>query len=588
MTATVRRSIFAVLALAAFGPIVRAAGEGIDSIMLRDPVLVKSTIVQVFGDDLLPLWLQMLARPEAEYKVRAAGTIADAHRRGMKGLSTAVPKLIAELDKKDAPSAVRVALVQALSVLDAKEAAPAMHRAATDGDIDVRQIVDPCLTRWQYEPVRATWLERIQVKPSQRGTILAIRGLLAAKDERAIPRLRAIASAADELPPVRLEAAAALAELQPRGLEPDARKLGGEAGPRGIDARVVAATLLRRHDGADAIALLQAFIRDPEPTVAARAMTRLVELDPKHAAPVLDAALANPDAAVRLLAVDALRRDPTDANYRKLGDRLADPHPDVRTKARLAFLELAKTPAGSAAARREGMRILAGSFWGGLQQAAILLGQLDHEAATARLLQLLSHERHEVFVTAAWSLRALDVAETTAPALDIFKARHRIAMKDATKLSARVQQGLDEQLSQLAQFLGTQKYAPASAALRTLIPAGSGPMETRAAAIWALGKIHEGQTNLGFEGLVEGRLNATMPTDLEPIIIRRMCALTLGRVRATGTVKSLRTHYGGKPSQDDVSNACGWALERITGEKVPPPGIEEERMINFFAIPIRK
>ncbi len=582
------RALSVLAALVAIAAPARAAGEGIDWTMLADPPVAWPKVVKVFDDTMLPLWYELLARPESDHKARAAGAIAEAHRRGMPGLDKAIPKLVAELDRKDVAPTVRVALVHALATLDAKTAADAMFRAGRDGDIDVRQIVDPCLTRWQYEPVRAAWLERIRVKPSQRGTVLAIRGLTAAKDVRAIPRLREIALAADEPPPVRLEAAAALAELQPAGLEPDARALATHAGPRGIDDRVVAATLLRRHDGADAIGLLQAFAKDPEPTVASRALVRLVELDPKHVAPVLDAAIANADAAVRLHTVVALRRDPTEPNLRKLADRMADLHPEVRTKSRLALLELFEKPEHKDAIRREGMRLLNGTFWGGLQQASVLLGAIDHKPAAPRLLELQSHARNEVFVSAAWALRKLDLPDTTSPVLTIFNERLRIIKTRPETLHPLVGQGFDEQLSQLAQLLGQRKHAAASASFRTLIPLNSGPVETRAAAIWALGRIHDGQRNLGFESLLEGRLNAVNPMDMEPSIIRRMCAVTLGRVHAAATVPSLRKHYSGRPVRDEVSNACGWALEQITGEKMPPTGIEEERQVGFFALPIKK
>lgn len=588
MVASVRRVLPSLLALLAIAGTLRAAGEGIDSTMLNDPPVAWPKVVPVFDNTMLPLWYELLARPESDHKVRSAGAIAEAHRRGMPGLDKAIPKLVAELDRPEVPAAVRVALVHALATLDAKGAADAMFRAGRDGDIDVRQIVDPCLTRWQYEPVRAAWLERIQVKPSQRGTVLAIRGLLAAKDLRAIPRLREIALATDEPAPVRLEAAAALAELKPTGLEAEARTLGAVAGHRGVVGRVVAATLLRRHDGAAAISLLQSFATDPEPTVASRAMARLIELDPKHVAGVLDSTLANPDAAVRLPAVDALHRNPTDANLRKLGDRLADLHPHVRTKARLAMLDLYGKTEHQAAIRREGLRILNGPYWGGLQQASLLLGAIDHKPAAPRLLELQRHERNEVFVSAAWALRKLDLPDTAAPALAIFNERLRFYKTSINTVPPLVGQGYDEQLSQLAQLLGQRKHAPASASFRALIPLNSGPTETRAAAIWALGRIHDGQKNLGFESLLEGRLNAVSPFDLEPPIIRRMSAVTLGRVNATATVASLRSHYSGRPVRDDVSNACGWALERITGEKMPAAGIEEERQVGFFALPIGK
>jgi hypothetical protein len=260
----------------------------------------------------------------------------------------------------------------------------------------------------------------------------------------------------------------------------------------------------------------------------------------------------------------------------------------VRTKARLAMLELFEKPEHKDAVRREGTRILNGPFWGGLQQASLLLGKIDHKPAAKRLIELQYHERNQVFVSAAWALRVLDLPETAEPALKIFVDRLSFVKTRINTVPALVGQGYDEQLSQLAQLIGQRKYVPASTPFRALIPPTGGPTETRAAGIWALGRIHDGERDLGFERLLEGRLNAIQPMDVEPSIIRRMCAMTLGRVHASGTVPSLRRHYSGRPVRDDVSNACGWALERITGEKMPPPGIEEEKQLGFFALPIGK
>lgn len=302
--------------------------------------------------------------------------------------------------------------------------------------------------------------------------------------------------------------------------------------------------------------------------------------------PVLDSALANADAAVRLLAVFALDRTPTDENLRRLGDRLADAHPDVRTKARLSLERHFANPEWKDAVRREGTRILDGAHWGGLQQAALLLARIDHKPAAGRLIALQDHARFEVFVTAAWAVRSLNLPGQTGVALEIFQRRAKVLKATGRTLPPSTALGMDEQLSQLAQYLGHQKYLPASATFRALIPAGTGPLETRAAAIWALGKIHEGQSNLGFEALVEGRLNAVQPTDYEMPLLRRMCAVTLARVDARDAVKSLRQHYFGRPTDDDALNASGWALERMTGEKVPPPTDILLPQINFFAVPI--
>ncbi len=583
---TLRLTILLGASLALVGPTAQAGGEGLDSIMLRDPDLPVPLIVQVFPKELIPIWLEYLARPEIDFKTRAAVALADAHRRGMQGVGKTVPKLIEELEKPNQPEEVRMALVQTLATLDAKEAADAMFRASRTGAIDVRQIVDPCLTRWQYEPVRTTWLERISKKPSQRGTILAIQGLRAAKDTRAIPRLREIVQTAEEWAPVRLEAASALAELQPEGLEGVAEGLANDRTSKGVIARIVAARILSKHSSPKAISLLQSFVADQEPAVAAQALSRLIELDPIHFEPVLAQVLKYTDATVRTYGVQALERTPTTEHIQQIAQQLADEHPQIRTQCRLSLLNLAKEPKHRATVIAGAMKTLDGSNWGGLQQAALIVGQLGHKPAEKRLMQLLDHERSEVYITAAWSLRTLNQADTLPAIFAIYERRFRTFKDPANVFTEQQSLAHDEQFSQLLQLMGQQRYAPASAAMIALIPPNSGPVETRAAAIWALGKIHEGQKNRGYEKDLEVRLNATMPGMEEAPIVRRMCAITLGRVLAEETLPSLRRYYVGKPSNEEVSNSCGWAIENITGEKMPAPEIAKQPQINFFAIPI--
>ena len=57
-------------------------------------------------------------------------------------------------------------------------------------------------------------------------------------------------------------------------------------------------------------------------------------------------------------------------------------------------------------------------------------------------------------------------------------------------------------------------------------------------------------------------------------------------MKARGAEPVLRQFYPDrKPTLDQVSNACGWALERITGEKVPPAGVVEVNQVDWFLTP---
>ena len=61
-----------------------------------------------------------------------------------------------------------------------------------------------------------------------------------------------------------------------------------------------------------------------------------------------------------------------------------------------------------------------------------------------------------------------------------------------------------------------------------------------------------------------------MPEDMG---VRRMSAISLGRMKSEDAVGGLSKYYPKELSPDPFPNACGWALEQITGEKLPTSGI---------------
>jgi len=162
---------FSSLARADYDPVV-------DSPMYHIPDLPKPPEVYVFPDGLRELWLRALERPEVDMKYKAADAIARAHQMGMKGLEAIVAPLHAALDRPDQHPTVRLALARALIVLEARESASSLFRDAQAGSSDLRELVEPTLARWNYQPVRAVWLERLREPATrQRDLVLAIQGL---------------------------------------------------------------------------------------------------------------------------------------------------------------------------------------------------------------------------------------------------------------------------------------------------------------------------------------------------------------------------------------------------------------------------
>jgi HEAT repeat protein len=569
--------------------------EVIDSPMYKNPSLPKPTVVFVVPEKTKNLWIKALGRPEADMRRMAADAIARAHRRGIKGLETTIDPLVAAMNQPDQRPTARLAMAQALIALDARDAAPALLRQSQFGDGDLRDLVEPTLARWDYQPARAVWIERLRDSESTlRGLLLAVRGLAAVQEGRAADRLLEITLSEESVTPLRLAAARALGSLRDNGLEKNAERLADDASPHGLVARMAAAALLGRHSGDDTVRVLQHLAGDAEPTVAVVAASRLVEINPDLVVPAVDRLLNSPDAGLRSVAVEVLFRRPTEQHIHLLADRLGDADLDVRQKARRSLEASAANRELHDPVLQETMRVLAGRQWQGQEQAAILLTRLDHKPAAKQLTALLSSNRPEVCITAAWGLRRLAVPETLPDVMKYVEATQK-AVRSARRPPGPNEmptEVLDHQLSQLNQFLGDVKYGPADSVLRQFLPRMEPPMrpvacpESRAAAVWALGRIHQGNPEAALATALEGRLNDTASQPPEDDRVRSMCAIALGRMKAMASLPSLRMGFPShEPSFDSVNNACGWAIEQCTGETVPAPGTIEKVANDWFLVP---
>src|SRR5207249_4897264 len=99
---------------------------------------------------------------------------------------------------------------------------------------------------------------------------------------------------------------------------------------------------------------------------------------------------------------------------------------------------------------------------------------------------------------------------------------------------------------------------------------------------WALGLIHQKAppSNL-VEGLI-GRLTDESTVVPEDLGVRSMCAVALGRMNVEDAGDSLRKYYPRLLSAERFPNACGWALQQITGERLPTSGTVEVAQKGWF------
>jgi HEAT repeat protein len=536
--------------------------------------------------------MKALNRPDADMRCRAAQTIALAYRRGMKGLETTVETLVARAaDSKEHP-AVRLEAVKTLIQLDARQSGESFLLLAKSGSSEMREQVEPALARWESKSAIELWLERLGDPESRgRSLALAIAGLAKVREKRAALGLRQLAVSDRTAPSIRLDAARALGQLHGEGLEKDAERLAGKETLTGMSDRLAAALLLQTHTSNEAVKLLQKLAKDREPAVAAPAVARLIEIDPKLEVDHADRLLASADAKLRGLGVDVLRRVPWEKHVGPLGKRLDDVHPEVRGAARRALNELAVKHGLRAKVLAEATKVLGGKDWKGQEQAAILLADLDHKPAVDRLVELLASGRWEVFVTSAWVLRRLAVPESLPGVvtylqseLPLFRAGKRRENRPDSALIYMI----DHQLSQLNQLLGQQKYRPADAILRGFVPRMTNVIsfESRAAAIWALGVFHEGKRDAELEKAALARLQDTNSMPPEDPRVRRMSAILLGRLGAKDSLEILRRFtVKFELTGDPVNDACNWAIARITGVAVPALKVVQRTPIDWFLTP---
>ena len=409
------RLLFCFVWLAATA-LVAPAGIRPDYEMDRDPELHVPPEINVFSSRLAPLWLEALKRPEADMQRMAADAIGRGHRSGVPDMSDAAPRLVEIVTAPETHPVARLAAAQALISLGAKAAAPQLAESSQHFGADLRQIVEPALAEWSYEPIRRVWLDRLKTPATRRrDLLLAIDGLRAAGDKSAVGALLELVHDALRTPDVRSAAARAAGLIQERGLEGDAERL--IAGPALVPMldRLCAVRLLARHTGEVSQNLLLQFALDAEPAVAIVALTQLMEVAAQKVVPIAETAMRNADPLVRQRGAEAYVLFPDRHRVIVLATLLDDPHPDVRGAVRDWLFELQRRPELADLVLSAATEMLAGESWRGLEQAALILGALDHRPAAPRLVALLESTRPEVGIAAAWALSCAGPSRKRSP-----------------------------------------------------------------------------------------------------------------------------------------------------------------------------
>lgn len=565
-----------------------AVDLAVDQAQQLDPLVKLPPEMSTFSKRLLPLWEQALERPDVEPRRLAIDTIRLAKGRGMEGLEVTVPRLTKALVEETDPQ-LRRAAAGALVALDASSAAAELAAAAGRDGLLLARLVDPALARWDHLPSREVWLARLEDPATPVGLrLLAIDALGTVREPRAAAPLDELVADRDLPPEVRLAAARALGNVSDSGPLDEAEALAASpadappgAGPAALE-RLLAVALLERRSGEATTTLLRTLATDPEPAVATAALARLDALDPAAALAIAHESLAVPDAGQRLLAARLTAR-PGDVDcIGRLGPLLGDRNPSLRR-----FVAGTLADFGAEASLRQpvidqGLAALGRDQWRALEQAALLLGHLDHEPAAERLMTLLDHDRDEVAVSAAWALRKLAIAETLPPLLAY-----------ATKLRAELQgqappealATLGRQAQQLHQLFGILRFREADPLLREYVPKAQIDNRARSSAFWALGLIHENERDCDLAPVFAERLADVTSLPPESGVVRWMAAVGLGRFKAESQMETLREFAERDTMFVESGIASYWAIEQITGEPMPPEPVDVTRIGGWFLEP---
>ncbi len=550
-------------------------------LMDTEPKLEVPEPIQNFDPALSSLWMTALERSEADMQRMAAETIARGHQLGMSDLTQAIPRLETILVSESSHPTARYAAARALIVLESRGSSEKLFNASQTHGSDLRQLIEPALAGWDYDPARAIWIERLSVtKTRPRELVLALRGLAQLREQSALPEILAIATDLSREPDLRLAAATAAGEIADSGLEGDAQRLAADARTPLFVNQLCAIRLLARHQSSASERLLVELAAHPEPLVAGSALERLNEIDPALVVPLATTAIESTDVHVRQQGARAMLKLPEVDRIPSLSQLLADPHPDLRREVCEGLAQLSEQPEFDEPIREAALQILAGDRWQGHEQAALLLGTLEHQPAADRLVELLESTRVEVMIAAAWALRHVAV-EATIPAL-LDKAR-----RETERRQQETSPGIDEQIAHVFEALGVLNAQDAMPLLVQYIPKRKAMGErSRSAAIWALGRLNEETRDAELENAFNDRITDFPEKNPEYDLVKAMCAIALARMNAVEEAPMMREIVESEVLALPLGVALRWAVNDLTGEELPPPAPLSVGQEDWFLVPL--
>lgn len=516
-------------------------------------------------------WVELFQRivdtgPDTEIRIEAAQALEKVHALDFFRVDgTSLHESL--MDSQD--DLFQQACVSALSVIGNPEFADDVAALCVRKHEPLCLKVEPNFVEWGGDALRSTWHDRIAHPDDYSYPLmrLACNGLAQLQDTSAIPALEAFLRAPKTEYSIRHDSALAIGVLDAAHAESLA--LPYMSGP--VHERLLAAALLEHSQTDTGLALLEKLCDDPAAAVASRGWHLLQILNPESLVERLRAGAEHQDANVRFSAIRVMHQFPDVPRCEMLHALAGDLHIGVRNSARRVLRQLAEEHSelrDSILQAAGGSVMDESTTWQQLEQSLLLLGELGHRQWQNECVRLLSHPRAEVYTTAAWLLHLMPQHDMAVTIGEITTERYRML---STVHEADFQsEGLDAQVIFLFQHAGFTKlsWLQPLCEEQFSMSAPCSP-EARAAGLWALGRINEGNPDPGLVAKLIERIFFDAGSPPEYWVVRRMCVLSLVAMDARSTIPDLhrvRAMYG---THELLGQTARWAIPQLGGEEIP-------------------
>ncbi|MEL6105813.1 MAG: hypothetical protein AAFU85_07250 [Planctomycetota bacterium] len=543
------------------------AVDVVDLVMYDDPRFEYPESRYEIPQDPIRVWTKALDRTEDSELLRATiDSIVIADQLTMEGLDVFIPRLVELLETEDLEHSVRRSAAAALIRLNARDQAKILAEQATQFGESLSELVEPALAVWKHDPMEAVWLQRLdRAEAGRRALIRAMRGLGELQSTKSVASLVGFVENSSAAQGVRLAAARALGHVRsPEQLALADRLIA--VAKADVLSGIMAVAVLDQRDDAETIATLKLLVASESSTVQAEALRALYEIDPLLPIEFVDAVIESPDVNVRWPVARSMVRSHDDKWIESLAMLLNDVNPSLRSEVAASLVYLANEHDLRDEVIAESSRVLAKEEWRGCEQAGIVLVNLEEKSISDRLVQLMEHPRGEVQVTAGWGLRRFAL-EQHLPAM--LRRAEAIYAGFRSKELTVTTPGAEGLITQLFMAFGKMRFQEADGLIRKYLPKDfSLGDNSRTAAAWAIGFLHEGKATPDVTQTLVGRLNDVVSLFPEIGSVRGMAAISLARMNSESAIPDLRKFMIGDGAMAD--QACGWAVEQMTGDPKPP------------------